>query len=259
MTMIEKLHLSGWKSIEKADVELGCLTVLIGANGAGKSNLISFFAFLDSLFQGRAVQHVFCEGRTEHGFCAQILAPHLADFGFLHVPPIQVAFSRKRGVIRRGGIRTYKPMRDDIVNTIKSRAGQDVFFTTMIDLYGLPRNFPGKAQHRRNAANPAPYVRALETAFSRDIRNRRFIPHLQLHEYETLLFANPQAFALAFEDCQDAIAALIAIADSFRTIEHINDGKTTAPSKRIIDVLPAYEGRKASAGPDIAEWIGMPA
>ena len=48
-----------------------------------------------------------------------------------------------------------------------------------------------------------------------------------------------------------------AIAEEFPTIEHINDGKKTAPSKRIIDVLPAYEGRKASAGPDIAEWIGM--
>ena len=44
---------------------------------------------------------------------------------------------------------------------------------------------------------------------------------------------------------------------AFRTVEHINDGEQTAPSKRIIRVLPAYEGRKTTAGPDIAEVIGL--
>jgi hypothetical protein len=202
--------------------------------------------------------YVFCEGRTEQGFCTQVLAPHLAGFGFLHVPAVKVAFSRKKRVIQRGGIRSYQPLRDDILNTIKSRTDPDVFFNNILDLYGLPRNVPGKDRHARNPANPTPYVRELEKAFARDIGDPRFIPHLQLHEYETLLFADLEAFAVAFDECAKAIAALVGIADGFPTIEHINDGKKTAPSKRIIGVLPAYEGRKASAGPDIAEWIGMP-
>jgi hypothetical protein len=200
---------------------------------------------------------VFCEGRTEQGFCQQVLAPHLAGFGFLHVPPIRVAFSRKKRVIHRGGIRSYKPMRDDSLNTMKGRPDRDVFFTTMIDLYGLPRGFPGKNQHARNPANPVPYVQALEREFANDIGHPRFVPHLQLHEYEALLFADPDAFEIAFEDCQAAIAELKAIAASFPTVEHINDGKITAPSKRIISVLPAYEGLKATAGPDIAVVIGL--
>ncbi len=173
------------------------------------------------------------------------------------MPPVKVAFSRKKGVIHRGGIHSYKPMRDDIINTMKGRRDRDVFFTTMIDLYGLPRGFPGKNRHTRNPANPIAYVKALEKEFANDIGDPRFVPHLQLHEYETLLFADPDAFEIAFDDCQAAVAALKAIAASVPTIEHINDGKTTAPSKRIIDVLPAYEGLKATAGPDIAVVIGL--
>lgn len=41
---IERLELSGYKSIRHATIDLGRLNVLIGANGAGKSNLVSYFA-----------------------------------------------------------------------------------------------------------------------------------------------------------------------------------------------------------------------
>jgi hypothetical protein len=204
--------------------------------------------------------YVFCEGRTEQGFCNQVLAPHLYGFGFEWIPSIPVAFSRKKGIIHRGGIRSYGPMRADMMNTMKRPSAQapDVFFTTMIDVYGLPRGFPGKSRHTRNPRNPMPFVHALEKEFARDINHPRFLPYLQLHEYETLLFANPDAFEIAFDDCAAAIAALRAIADAVPTIEHIDDGRSTAPSKRVIAVLPAYEGLKASAGPDIATIIGLP-
>jgi ABC-type uncharacterized transport system ATPase subunit len=41
---IERCRISGFKSIRDADIVLGPLNVFIGANGAGKSNLVSFFA-----------------------------------------------------------------------------------------------------------------------------------------------------------------------------------------------------------------------
>ena len=82
-------------------------------------------------------------------------------------------------------------------------------------------------------------------------------PYLQLHEYRTMLFADPAAFEPEFEDCAAQVVALQSIADDFAHIEHINDSSETAPSKRIIQVFPAYEGRKASAGPDIAKRIGL--
>ena len=53
---IDKITLSGFKSIEKLeDFRLSELTVLIGANGAGKSNFVDFFrmlrTFADESFQ----------------------------------------------------------------------------------------------------------------------------------------------------------------------------------------------------------------
>jgi hypothetical protein len=44
---------------------------------------------------------------------------------------------------------------------------------------------------------------------------------------------------------------------SFASIEHINLGKDTAPSKRILSLFPEYRATKATAGPDIAEYTGL--
>jgi predicted ATPase len=48
---LERLQLKGFKSISDMDLELKHLNVLIGANGAGKSNFISFFRFMNKLVQ----------------------------------------------------------------------------------------------------------------------------------------------------------------------------------------------------------------
>jgi DNA phosphorothioation-dependent restriction protein DptG len=101
------------------------------------------------------------------------------------------------------------------------------------------------------------YVEALEKAFDLDIGDRRFIAYLQLHEYETMLFADLDALRRSFDHCDEAIEDLKRIAQDFHSIEHIDDGATTAPSKRIISRIPAYEGRKPTAGPDTAEFIGL--
>ena len=132
-----------------------------------------------------------------------------------------------------------------------------MYFTTMIDLYGLPGDFPGKAGSVRNPQNPRPYCEALEQAFGADIGDARFVPYLQLHEYETLLYSDPDAFTVSFDDCQRAVAGLKEIAAQFGDIERINDSELTAPSKRIIGLLDGYEGMKPTAGPDIAQAIGL--
>ena len=46
---ISRIVIEGYKSIEKCDLELNTLNVLIGANGAGKSNLISFFKLIGKI------------------------------------------------------------------------------------------------------------------------------------------------------------------------------------------------------------------
>jgi predicted ATPase len=48
---LDKIKLSGFKSIEKLDIELRSLNILIGPNGAGKSNFMSFFTFVNKLIE----------------------------------------------------------------------------------------------------------------------------------------------------------------------------------------------------------------
>lgn len=45
-SQLSRLSLSGYKSIAGCDIELGKINVLIGANGAGKSNFIGFFRLI---------------------------------------------------------------------------------------------------------------------------------------------------------------------------------------------------------------------
>ncbi|MEQ4923490.1 AAA family ATPase [Proteus hauseri] len=54
MSKIDTLTISGFKSIRKLDqLKLNRLNILIGANGVGKSNFISFFRMLHELVEGR--------------------------------------------------------------------------------------------------------------------------------------------------------------------------------------------------------------
>jgi hypothetical protein len=200
---------------------------------------------------------VFCEGQTEQRFCKQVLYPHLfrATDGIVHT--LAVGEKDHHHVYGLGRRTKYLQVRKFIANTIKQLAGKAVYFTTLFDLYALPNDFPGKAENVRNRADPTPYVRALEQAFGLDIDCHHFIPHLQLHEYETMLFADLDGFAVSFENCAAEIQQLKDIAAAEPSIEHIDDGAESAPSKRIVRILPEYAGRKSTAGPDIAEFIGL--
>ncbi|MCO7262731.1 AAA family ATPase [Dickeya ananatis] len=50
---LSKLLIEGYKSIERCELQMGSLNVLIGANGAGKSNFISFFRLIATLLDQR--------------------------------------------------------------------------------------------------------------------------------------------------------------------------------------------------------------
>ena len=50
MQMLKRIRLVGWKSIKDQSLDLTPLTVVIGANGAGKSNLLSMFKLLNAMF-----------------------------------------------------------------------------------------------------------------------------------------------------------------------------------------------------------------
>jgi predicted ATPase len=51
---INRLTIKGFKSIQSLDrLRLGSLNVLIGANGAGKSNFVSYFRMLGEIVESR--------------------------------------------------------------------------------------------------------------------------------------------------------------------------------------------------------------
>jgi hypothetical protein len=201
--------------------------------------------------------YLFAEGPTELTFADTVLKPHLGNLGVYLHPPVLIAHTKKKGRVHRGGGRRYVPMKNDILRFLAQEKSGDVFFTTMIDLYGIPAEFPGLAQAEKLRHVPDKRVEALEQAFARDIGDGRLLPYIQLHEYEAYLFSDPTWFGYFYDHHEKQIAALKAIADAHATPELIDDGQHSAPSKRIIAQLPDYEDAKSAVGPQVAELIGL--
>jgi predicted ATPase len=65
MEMLRRIILKGFKSIKAMDLELRPLNVLIGANGAGKSNLVSFFTMINEMMGERLQQYIGTSGRAQ--------------------------------------------------------------------------------------------------------------------------------------------------------------------------------------------------
>jgi predicted ATPase len=63
--MLQRVSISGFKSIKRADIELKNLNILIGANGAGKSNLVSFFKMLNEIAARRLQKYIGMSGSTQ--------------------------------------------------------------------------------------------------------------------------------------------------------------------------------------------------
>jgi predicted ATPase len=64
LAILRRVTLKGFKSIKEMDLELRPLNVLIGENGAGKSNLVSFFKMLNEMMAGRLQQYIANSGRA---------------------------------------------------------------------------------------------------------------------------------------------------------------------------------------------------
>ena len=64
--MLDYITVKGFRSIKSIEkLELGPLTVLIGANGSGKSNFVGVFSFLNALREGRLKEYVLRAGGAE--------------------------------------------------------------------------------------------------------------------------------------------------------------------------------------------------
>ena len=152
--------------------------------------------------------------------------------------------NRKLG--KRGGILDFAKIRDDLNRLLREDRDAEAFFTTMIDLYALPSEFPGWDEARKKFV-PRDRVLILEEAFRTEMGDDRFYPYIQLHEFEALLYCDLSQLEKRIPNSEKAIAKLLTdVAGS--APEDINEGATTAPSKRIIRQLPIYERIKVRIG-----------
>lgn len=198
--------------------------------------------------------NITAEGQTEERFVKEALRPHLAAFQ-VSTNVRRVLTSKNKRKFYRGGLLNYSKAKKDIQTWLKEDNNRKARFSTMFDLYALPNDFPG-FQEAQQFRDPYTKVAFLERVMAEDIGDRRFIPYIQLHEFEALVLANPRNLELEYFDHEAALAELerqLARVDN--NAELIDEGRETAPSKRIIKLIPEYD--KVSVGADIAAINGI--
>jgi hypothetical protein len=190
--------------------------------------------------------NVLCEGPTEERFVQRILYPFFLTKNILLTP---------RSL--DGGF-NYERLKHEIIQWLNQ--DHSAFVTTMIDLYGLKGKYPGLIEFR--GETPHERVIEMENAMKLDVlsspkvHNINFIPYFQLHEYEALLFSNPEKLEEWLKlDNYIPSNHFSNIREEFESPEHINDSPQTAPSKRILSIAKSYN--KVADGSMIASDIGL--
>ena len=205
---------------------------------------------------------VFVEGETEEAFVRSVLMPHLVERGWHSVDARIFGNARQRD--RRGGIRPWPSARSDILRHLRS--DPSCLVSTMVDYYGLPAQgsggWPGRS-HAQAVADVIGKATAVESSLRDEIHAEmgwgsgglgRFLPFVVMHEFEGLLFSDCDSFANSLGKPQ--VATLLSeVNQLFATPEHINDSPSTAPSKRILRIVPGYQ--KPLNGTIAASSIGL--
>jgi hypothetical protein len=127
----------------------------------------------------------------------------------------------------------------------------------MLDLYAFPKDSERPyTQAIQSIRDPYQKINSLETAIKQDIEHPRFIPYIQLHEFEAFLMVDPDRLIALYPEKGNAISRLKRNIGTNEP-ERINESPQSAPSKRIIEFIPEYEGQKAQVGPMVAQDIGL--
>ncbi|ADB40590.1 DUF4276 family protein [Spirosoma linguale] len=193
--------------------------------------------------------NITAEGHAEEQFVNQILRPHLLPLG-IYADVRRLRTSKTQ----RGGYTNFGKAEFDIRQWLSE--DPTAWHTTLIDLYGLDSQFPAFNETRLFRSYDR--VLRLEQAFEDRIGHYRFIPYLQLHEFEALLFADPAHTEnwLQLDHPDLPTGSLTAIRKAYQTPEEINDSPLTAPSKRILSLCSSYN--KITDGILILKDITLP-
>lgn len=193
---------------------------------------------------------ILVEGPTEETFVNDVLSPHLNQMG---VYPHALLFRR------RGGSFRYEKCQKVILDALNQE--QSAHITTMVDFYGMPKDWPGRneSQSCRDYQDKA---QRIEQALRDDITAQmgeswnpaQFIPYVQMHEFEALLFSSPVKLAESLGD-ERLYSTFLTIRNEFSSPEEINDNYETCPSRRIEGVFQSF--KKTINGVTAASRIGL--
>lgn len=179
---------------------------------------------------------ILVEGTTEERFVKEILNPLFIPQDIVLIPTIvNTKIVKSEGRVFKGGWVSYAGAKRDLKRLLND--SNVAIVTTMFDFYGLPKDFP------QWECNGTCYekVNVVERAFADDINNPKFIPYIQLHEFEGLLFSSPQVVSdTLISPRLPILAKLQRIRDSVASPEEINLGDETHSSMRLLKLFPAY-------------------
>lgn len=193
---------------------------------------------------------IICEGQTEQTFCNSVLQPHFQAKGiFIQAPLIKHT---------RGGIVKWSILKKEIENHLKS--DPTAYVTTFIDYYGLyaKYSFPNWEETEK-ILNRNFRMDGIEKSMLEDIAENiryRFIPYLQLHEFEGLLFNDIDIIYNQIP--ANDIVGKIELEKTFTEYDNpemINNSKQTSPSHRLERIIKGYN--KVVYGAILAEAIGL--
>jgi len=196
--------------------------------------------------------HVICEGPTEVTFVYSLLSEPFRAKGIELYPSLVGTAGHK------GGNFKYERLFNDVEKRLLG--DKTSYCTSFFDFYGLPESFPGKIEAGKLSSvnEKATYLKTalvekLSAKLGVDVVSR-FIPYVQMYEFEGLLFSNPESLALSV-GCTNTVEKFQAIRDEFDSPEAINNSPQTAPSKRIEKLCIGYD--KVTAGSIAAMDIGL--
>lgn len=193
---------------------------------------------------------VICEGETEREFCKTLLSEHFAHIEkYIDAPLIKHS---------NGGIVRWEILKKQIETTLRKE--RDAILTLLIDYYGLheKHDFPGWDEAEK-IIDKIERVSYLENTMRQDIDDSiryRFIPYLQLHEFEALLFCDVEIFKNMIPEKELAgLQELQTVIADNPNPELINTKRETSPSHRLNRIIKGYN--KIVYGNLIAERIGL--
>jgi hypothetical protein len=195
------------------------------------------------------------EGPTERAIVDKVLAPAMDVKGIYLYPRVVGKPGHKGG-------NKFATVRRELKALIRQEPDSTV--TTLFDYYGLPVDWPGAASAQGKSLDDIPNIveqavfEAIKGDIGPDFNPTKFIPYIQIHEIESLLFAGPEEMACVFGN-QSLAAKFEQIVQECGGCENINDNPESAPSKRIQNLFPAYKkGRSVNAHAyRIAQRIGL--